>query len=180
VLDLTLPDGSGLELAEQVRRAGNRVPILMLTVRDTVRARLDGFRHGADDYLCKPFAVEELAARLRAIHHRARREPGHVLRFGDIELDLLARRARRQDIEITLSAREMDLLAYFLRHPRETLARERILEDVWGAEDYASNVLNVYINYLRNKLEGTQLPRVIHSVRGVGYMLSDISPDEVA
>ncbi|HEY3242195.1 MAG TPA: response regulator transcription factor [Phycisphaerae bacterium] len=180
VLDLSLPDGSGLELAEQMRRAGNRVPILMLTARDTVDARVDGFRHGADDYLCKPFAVEELAARLRAIHRRAQAAPDHVLRFGDIELDLLTRRARRQEIDVTLSARETDLLAYFLRHPRQTLSREKILDEVWRAEDPASNVLNVYVNYLRNKLEGARLPRVIHNVRGVGYIFSETSPEEGA
>ncbi len=180
VLDLALPDGSGLEFADQVRRAGNRVPILMLTARDTVAARVDGFRHGADDYLCKPFAVEELAARLRAICRRAQAEFSHVLCYADVELNLLTRQACRQDIVVTLSARELDLLSYLLRRPGQALTRDQILEDVWGVGRHASNVVDVYVNYLRNKLEASRLPRIIHNVRGVGYMLSATSPDALA
>jgi two-component system response regulator MprA len=177
VLDLALPDGSGLELADALRAAGSDVPIIMLTARSRVDERVEGFAHGADDYLCKPFAVEELVARLNAVLGRARPERRHILKYGGIELDLLNRVVRGEDVEATLSDRETALLAYLMRHPEEPLARARLLEEVWrddaGTE---SSVLNVYINYLRNKLERGQNPRVIHTVRGVGYMLSRTSP----
>lgn len=178
VLDLMLPDGSGLDLAKQLRERGDETPILMLTARDTVDQRVEGFRHGADDYLCKPFDVDELAARLEAIVRRAKSADRHKLSYADIELDLITRRVQRGDTELTLSAREAELLAFLMRHPEEVLQRERILQQVWGdeAED-DSNVLNVYINYLRNKVEGCRHERVIHTVRGAGYMLSELEPD---
>jgi two-component system, OmpR family, response regulator MprA len=179
VLDLTLPDGSGLELAGALRKGGNELPILMLTARDTVYERVDGFRHGADDYLCKPFDVEELVARLQAICRRSKPSDRFVLRYADVELDLITRTVKRKRITATLSAREAELLAFLMRHPEEALPRERILEQVWGdeAED-DSNVLNVYVNYLRNKIEASLYPRIIHTVRGVGYVLADKAPDE--
>lgn len=178
VLDLMLPDGSGLELANSLRRSGNETPILMLTARDTVEQRVEGFRQGADDYLCKPFDVDELSARLGAIVRRARTSDRQKLRYADIELDLLTRKVTRNGSELTLSARETELLAFMMRHPQEILPRERILRQVWGdeAED-DSNVLNVYVNYLRNKVEGSQHARIIHTVRGTGYMLSELEPD---
>ena len=180
ILDLTLPDGDGLNLASSLRSIGNEIPILILTARDTVPDRLVGFRHGADDYLCKPFDVEELAARLHAVLRRARAGERHVVRYADVQLDLLARTVRRNDVQATLSDREAELLAYLMRHSEEVLQRDRILEDVWGdeAED-DSNVLNVYINYLRNKIETPGSPRLIHTLRGVGYMLSDKDPHEL-
>jgi DNA-binding response OmpR family regulator len=152
----------------------------MLTARDTVLERVEGFRQGADDYLCKPFNVEELAARLQAICRRSRPLNRYVLQYSDVELDLITRLVRRNKISQTLSAREAELLAYFMRHPEEPLAREQILEQVWGdeAED-DSNVLNVYVNYLRNKIEAALYPRIIHTVRGLGYILSDKAPEEV-
>ena len=181
VLDLTLPDGSGLGLASSLRADGNDVPILMLTARDSVPERIIGFQHGADDYLCKPFNVEELAARLQAILRRARTGERHVCQYADVRLDLLTRTVQRKDREATLSDREAQLLAYLMRHPEESLPRDRILEEVWGdeAED-DSNVLNVYVNYLRNKIESRAERRLIHTIRGVGYMRSEKDPEEPA
>jgi DNA-binding response OmpR family regulator len=178
ILDITLPDGSGLDLASSLRSTGNDVPILMLTARDSVPDRVAGFQHGADDYLCKPFDIEELAARLQAILRRAGSSERHILQYADVRLDLLTRTVQREDQKATLSAREAQLLAYLMRHPEESLPRERILESVWGdeAED-DSNVLNVYVNYLRNKIEPRGERRLIHTLRGVGYMLSQKDPE---
>lgn len=183
ILDLTLPDGDGLNLASSLRSAGNEVPILMLTARDSVPDRVVGFRGGADDYLCKPFDVDELVARLHAILRRARAGARHVLQYADLQLDLLTRTVRRKDIQAALSDREVELLAYLMRHPEEVLQRDRVLEEVWGdeAED-DSNVLNVYVNYLRNKIDPprrTGAPRLIHTVRGIGYMLYQKDPHEL-
>ncbi len=178
ILDLSLPDGSGLELADELRGAGSDVPILMLTARSGVQERVDGFRHGADDYVCKPFAIAELEARLGAVLRRSRPARPNVLTYADLEFDLLHREVRRGDSRALLSAREADLLAYFLRHADEHLPRSRILEEVWGNEtEFESNVVNVYVNYLRNKLEQGRNPRLIHTVRGVGYVLSAADPD---
>ncbi len=179
VLDLSLPDGSGLELASELRADGRDVPILMLTARVTVYERVEGFQHGADDYLCKPFAVEELDARLQAIIKRAQATSRNVLRYADVELELITRTVRRGTLEATLSPREIELLGFFMRHADEVLSRERILEQVWGdeAED-DSNVLNVYVNYLRNKIEGGLYPRIIQTVHGKGYMLCEREPDD--
>ncbi len=179
ILDLTLPDGTGLSIADALRASGSDVPILMLTAKDTVAERVEGFRRGADDYLCKPFAIGELTARLHAILRRSRTDKRYTLSYRDTRLDLIKRKVTRQDVQATLSAREMELLAYLMRHPEEVLRRERILQEVWGdeAED-DSNVLNVYINYLRNKLERGGYPRIIHTVRGAGYILSARNPEE--
>lgn len=178
VLDLGLPDGSGLDLADWLRISGSDVPILILTARSSVDQRLDGFGHGADDYLCKPFVVEELAARLKAILRRGRSERQHVLKYAGIELDLLKRVVRRSDLEVNLSDREAALLAYLMRHPEEELSRARLVEEVWGDDAEAEgSVVNVYVNYLRNKLERGRHPRVIHTVRGVGYVLSEAGPE---
>ncbi|UCE62125.1 MAG: response regulator transcription factor [Phycisphaerales bacterium] len=181
VLDLTLPDGDGLELSSQLRAAGAELPILMLTARDSVPDRLVGFEHGADDYVGKPFDVDELAARLRVILRRARASERHLLRYADIELDLLTRTARRKHLEATLSDRETALLAFLLRNPEQILSREGILEEVWGDEvEVDSNVLNVFINLLRNKVDSSPQARLIRSVRGVGYMLSEKEPEELS
>ena len=178
VLDLGLPDGSGLELADRLRSTGSSVPILMLTARSRVDERLDGFGHGADDYLCKPFAVDELAARLKAVLRRARPERQHLLQYAGIELDLLKRVVSHNGVETTLSDREAALLAYLIRHPEQGLTRAQLIEEVWGDDaEGEGSVLNVYVNYLRNKLEQGRYPRVIHTVRGVGYMLSETSPE---
>ena len=180
ILDLTLPDGDGLQLAAHLRACGNDVPILMLTARDSVPDRVAGFRHGADDYLCKPFDVAEMTARLQAILRRALAGKRHLLHYADLQLDLMTRTVRRKSVHAALSDREAGLLAYLLSHPEEVLQRDRVLEAVWGdeAED-DSNVLNVYINYLRNKIESPDKPRLIHTIRGVGYMLSEKDPVEL-
>lgn len=178
VLDLTLPDGDGLEFARFLRGGQNEVPILMLTARDTVLDRVEGFRHGADDYLCKPFDAAELVARLSAILRRTRAAQRHILHYADVEFDLINRSVRRGRRQATLSIREAGLLAYLMRHPEEVLPRDRILEQVWGDEaEEDSNVLNVYVNYLRNKLEGATHSRLIHTVRGTGYILSERDPE---
>ncbi len=180
ILDLTLPDGDGLEFARRLRSEHNEIPILMLTARNAVFDRVAGFKEGADDYLCKPFDTSELVARLAAILRRTKAQR-HVLRYADVELDLITRIVRRGTRQATLSIREGDLLAYLMRHPEEVLHRERILEHVWGDEaEEDSNVLNVYVNYLRNKLEGSTHSRLVHTVRGTGYILSEREPETMA
>ena len=177
ILDLNLPDGNGITLAEACRREGLSIPIIMLTARDAVEDRISGLGHGADDYICKPFAVGELIARLDAVWRRTSRPRHHVLRYGDIELDLIKRRLRRGEMDVPLSTRELDLLVYFMLHPEEVLEKERILREVWGdGTEGDDNLLQVYANYLRNKLEAGRYPRVIHTVRGVGYVLSQDEP----
>jgi DNA-binding response OmpR family regulator len=179
ILDLGLPDGSGLKLADRLRSAGSELPIIVLTAKTSVDERVNGFEHGADDYLCKPFSVTELSARVQALLRRSRAARRHVLTYRGIELDLLKRLVKRGERQASLSAREVDLLAYLILHAEETIPRERILEDVWGEEgEDDTNVLNVYVNYLRNKLEGGSLPRLIHTIRGIGYLLSESDPDQ--
>ena len=176
VLDLSLPDGDGLDFAGELRTAGDATPILMLTARDSVPERLAGFERGADDYLGKPFDVDELTARILAMARRTRRGDRHLLQFADVQLDLLTRKVKRPNLEATLSDREAELLAFFMRHPEEPLARERILEQVWGDEiDDESNILNVYVNLLRNKMETPKHLQVIRTVRGVGYIMTSKS-----
>jgi DNA-binding response OmpR family regulator len=180
ILDLALPDGCGMDLADEIRRGGSDTPIIMLTAQNAVEQRVSGLQHGADDYVCKPFAVPELIARLQAVMRRASAQATRQLTYADVELDLLTRTVRRGGVEETLSARETDLLAYLLMRSEQVLARDRILEEVWGGDAQAdSNVVNVYINYLRNKLEQLGGDRIIHSVRGVGYQLSTHEPDGV-
>jgi DNA-binding response OmpR family regulator len=151
----------------------------MLTARDGVSDRLAGFGFGADDYMGKPFDVNELAARLRAIVRRSARGARHLLRYADLDLNLMTRTARRPTIEVTLSDRETELLACLLRHPEAVLSRDYLLHEVWGDEvDGSSNLVNVYVNFLRNKIESPDHQLLIHTVRGVGYMLSTQEPRE--
>jgi two-component system, OmpR family, response regulator MprA len=173
VLDIGMPQLDGLEVCRRLRLLGNRVPILMLTAREEVSDRVAGLDAGADDYLVKPFDVEELKARLRALLRRA--EPGDgPLRFADLELDPAAREVRRGDREIELSRTEFNLLELFLEHPRQVLTRSQIFERVWGYDfGSTSNALGVYIGYLRRKTEAAGEPRLLHTVRGVGYILRD-------
>lgn len=179
VLDRNLPDGEGTMIAKLCRQAGNDIPIVIVSAKDTVNDRIEGLRCGADDYLCKPFAVEELSARLDAVLRRTHPKHRHIIRYHDVELDLLRRRLRRGEIDKALSSREVDLLAYLMTHPEEVIPKEQLFKDIWGTEaDQDSNVLQVYANYLRNKLEGGLYPRIIHTVRGVGYILSYKEPFE--
>jgi two-component system response regulator MprA len=174
VLDLQLPDLDGLEVCRRLRAAGDDTPVLMLTARDAVNDRVQGLDAGADDYLVKPFALAELLARLRALLRRRTGGEGEVLRFGDLSLDLGTREARRADRSFPLTRIEFDLLELFLRHPRQVLTREILLERVWGYEfDSGTNSLAVYVGYLRRKTEAGGEPRYIHTVRGVGYALRE-------
>jgi len=171
ILDVLMPTIDGLEVCRRIRREGNAVPILMLTARAEVENRVAGLDAGADDYLPKPFALEELLARLRAL---LRRSGGgdEVLRFEDIELDPSTREVHRDGEAIELTRTEFNLLELFMRNPRQVLTRSTIFERVWGYDfGFASNSLDVYIGYLRRKTEAGNRPRVIQTVRGVGYAL---------
>ena len=176
VLDLGLPGLDGLEVCRRVRAAGHRVPILMLTARAAVADRVGGLDAGADDYLVKPFALDELLARLRAFERRAvgTAHAGGTLAFGDVVLDRDAMECRRGDRVMQLTRTEFQLLALFLASPKKVLGRDVILDAVWGY-DFGpdSNSLDVYIGYLRRKLEAGGEPRLVHTVRGVGYVLKD-------
>jgi two-component system, OmpR family, response regulator MprA len=174
VLDLGLPDMDGLEVCRRLRLAGDDTPVLMLTARDAVNDRVQGLDAGADDYLVKPFALAELLARLRALLRRRNEGEGETLRFGDLELELGSREVRRAGRTFTLTRIEFDLLELFLRHPRQVLTREVILERVWGYDfDSGTNSLAVYVGYLRRKTEAEGEPRYIHTVRAVGYVLRE-------
>jgi two-component system response regulator MprA len=172
VLDLQLPDLDGLAVCRRIREAGDDIPILMLTARHGIDDRVQGLDAGADDYLVKPFALEELLARLRALLRRRFENEGGVLRFGELTLDLASREAHRGARAFTLTRIEFDLLELFLRHPRQVLTREVLLNRVWGFDfDSGTNSLAVYVGYLRRKTEAGGEPRCIHTVRGVGYVL---------
>ena len=174
VLDILLPGLDGLEVARRLREAGDTVPILMLTARDAVENRVEGLTVGADDYLVKPFAPEELVARVKALLRRSQAERHEVLRYVDVELDTGTRLAHRGAREIELSPTEYELLSLFLRRPRQVLTREIIMDRIWGLDfEGSSNILEVYVGYLRAKLEAAGEPRLIHTIRGVGYVFKD-------
>ncbi len=174
VLDIMLPGLDGLEVAQRLRTAGDNVPILMLTARDAVADRVKGFETGADDYLVKPFAPEELVARVKALLRRSQEEQHEVLRYADVELDTGTRIAHRGAREIELSPTEYELLLLFMKRPRQVLTREIILDRVWGMDfEGSSNVMEVYVGYLRAKLEAEGEPRLIHTIRGVGYVFKE-------
>lgn len=174
VLDIMLPGLDGLEVAQRLRAAGDTVPILMLTARGTVADRVKGLETGADDYLVKPFAPEELVARAKALLRRSQEEQHEVLRYTDVELDTGTRIAHRGTREIELSPTEYELLSLFMKRPRQVLTREIILDRVWGIDfEGSSNVMEVYVGYLRAKLEAEGEPRLIHTVRGVGYVFKE-------
>jgi two-component system response regulator MprA len=174
VLDLQLPDLDGLTVCRRLRAAGDDTPVLMLTARDAIDDRVQGLDAGADDYLVKPFALAELLARLRALLRRRSGGDPEALRFGDLALDTSTREARRGDRSFSLTRIEFDLLELFLRHPRQVLTREIILDRVWGYNfDSTTNSLAVYVGYLRRKTEAGGESRCIHTVRGVGYVLRD-------
>jgi two-component system, OmpR family, response regulator MprA len=174
VLDVLMPGTDGLEVARRLRRDGNSVPILMLTARAAVDDRVSGLDAGADDYLVKPFALEELHARLRALLRRTDSATENVLRFADLELSPSTREVRRGEDRIELTRTEFSLLELFLLNPRQVLTRSLIFERVWGYDfGYGSNSLDVYIGYLRRKTEAGGKPRLIQTVRGVGYALRE-------
>ncbi len=175
VLDLMMPRVDGLEVCRRMRASGDRTPVLVLTARDGVSDRVKGLDAGADDYLVKPFALDELLARLRALLRRSGAgAPGQTLRFSDLTLDPIAHQVRRGDREIELTRTEFLLLELFMLHPRQVLTRSVIFERVWGY-DFGpdSNSLEVYVSYLRRKLEAGSEPRLLHTVRGVGYVLRE-------
>jgi two-component system, OmpR family, response regulator MprA len=173
VLDVLMPGLDGLEVCRQLRRSGSRLPVLMLTARAEVSDRVAGLDAGADDYLVKPFALEELLARLRALLRRTS-AGGEPLRFADLELDPSTREVSRAGNPIELTRTEFTLLELFLRNPRQVLTRSLIFERVWGYDFGAtSNSLDVYIGYLRRKTEARGEPRLIQTVRGIGYALRE-------
>ena len=175
ILDVMLPDLDGLEVCRQLRAAGAEEPVLMLTAKDAIPDRVAGLDAGADDYLVKPFAFDELLARIRALFRRtAPPETNTPLRFADLELNPATRRARRGERDIELTAKEYDVLDLFMRHPNQVLTRDIIYDRIWGYDfGGESNIIEVYIRYLRAKLEAANEPRLIHTVRGVGYALRE-------
>jgi two-component system response regulator MprA len=176
LLDVLMPGMDGLEVCRTIRRSGNPVPVLMLTARTQVEDRVEGLDAGADDYVTKPFALEELLARLRALLRRTADGSGETLSFADLELDPGTREVRRGGELIELTRTEFSLLELFMLNPRQVLTRSVIFERVWGYDfGYGSNSLDVYIGYLRRKTEGGGKPRLIQTVRGVGYALREPS-----
>jgi two-component system response regulator MprA len=180
IMDVLMPRLDGLEATRALRAVGNDLPILVLTARDAVGDRVDGLDAGADDYLTKPFALEELLARLRALLRRARRigdDEDSTLTFADLSLDVATRDVRRGQRSLTLTRTEFALLELFLRRPRRVLDRSFILEEVWGYDfPTTANSLEVYVGYLRRKTEAEGEPRLLHTVRGVGYVLRESAP----
>lgn len=170
VLDVMLPAIDGLEVCRQLRRSTD-VPIMMVTALDAVHDRIVGLNSGADDYLIKPFDFDELVARVRALLRRAGNQTDDVLSFEDLRLDPRTREVFRGGRRLDLTAREYDLLLYFLRHPRQVLTREQILTHLWGRADVDSNAIDVHVARLRDKLEAGQLARLIQTIRGAGYAL---------
>lgn len=175
VLDWTLPDFSGVEICRRLRSSGNTTPVLMVTARDALEERVAALDAGADDYLTKPFELDELQARVRAQLRRREYTSGQEaparLELGDLSIDLILRRVLRAEQEINLSQREFDLLVCLVKHPEQVLEREQILELVWGKPFVGDpNTLDVYMGYLRRKLEKPGLAQLLHTVRGVGFM----------
>jgi two-component system response regulator MprA len=174
ILDVLMPVIDGLEVCRRLRRSGNRVPVLMLTARDEIENRVAGLDAGADDYVPKPFALEELVARIRALLRRTTGTSDDILRFADLELDPGTREVRRNGDLIELTRTEFALLELFMTNPRQVLTRSIIFERVWGYDfGFASNSLDVYIGYLRRKTEAGDKLRLIQTVRGVGYALRE-------
>ena len=174
ILDWMLPGLPGVELCRRLRATGNKLPVILLTAKDEISDRVAGLDAGADDYVVKPFSIEELLARVRA-HLRRTQEPNlDILQFEDLTLNRKTREVKRKERAIDLTAKEFDLLEYLLNHPRQVYTRDQILENVWGYDFMGdSNIIEVYVRYLRLTLEANQEKRVIHTVRGVGYVLRE-------
>jgi DNA-binding response OmpR family regulator len=172
LLDLGMPDLDGLEVVRRLRASGDQVPVCILSARDEVEDRVRGLQAGADDYVVKPFALEEVAARLHALLRRRPVGRDDLLEVGDIRIDARARTAVRGARDLELTRREFELLQLFLRHPGEVLDRRRLHEEVWGYTfDPGTNVADVFVGYVRRKLEAGGEPRVLHTVRGIGFVL---------
>lgn len=171
ILDVTMPGLSGFEVLKRLRMESD-LPVLMLTAREELADKVEGLNEGADDYLGKPFAFDELVARIRAVLRRRQKNEREVLRYADLTLDTKTREVWRARRPLELTAKEFDLLTLFMRHPRQVLTKEVCLERVWGYGFVGeSNVLEVYVGYLRQKLEAEGEPRLIHTIRGAGYAL---------
>jgi heavy metal response regulator len=174
ILDVMLPKRDGLAVLREMRKRNLGVPVLLLTARDTVADKVAGLDLGADDYLTKPFAFEELLARVRALLRRGTPAPAPVLTFADLRLDPVTRQVTRASKRIDLTAKEFALLEFFLRHPGRVLSRALIAQHVWGVDfDTFTNVIDVYVNYLRKKIDADFEPKLLHTVRGVGYVLKE-------
>lgn len=170
VLDIMLPKLDGVGVLNEIRGSGNRVPVIMLTARDTVLDKVHSLDHGADDYLTKPFDIEELTARIRALSRRVEGED--ILRVGDLEVNTATREVRRGEREIDLTFREYELLEFMARNPKRVLSRDILLARVWDQESgIPTNVVDVYVGYLRRKIDTDGMPKLIHTVRGAGYTL---------
>ncbi len=180
ILDLGLPDGDGVQVLRRLRRDGLRVPVIILTARDSVVARVAGLDEGADDYLAKPFSFPELLARVRARLRTARQESeSAVLQVGDLEIDRLARRVRREGCVIELTAREFDLLAYLAANAGFPVSRDMLTREVWHVASRATSmdkIIDVHMSHLRDKLEGGAGRRLIHTLRGIGFLFSETAP----
>jgi two-component system response regulator MprA len=173
ILDVMMPGPDGIEVSKRIRQA-NQVPILMLTAKGTVNDRVAGLDSGADDYLIKPFEFDELLARIRALIRRYQPKEKELLRFCDLTLDTFTREVKRGAETIQLTVQEYDLLELFMRHPRQVLKREMIYDKIWGYNfEGESNIIEVYVSYLRAKLEKGSRPALIHTIRGVGYVMKE-------
>lgn len=174
ILDVNLPDQNGMDTARHLRRDGCHMPILMLTALSTTKDKIHGLDSGADDYLTKPFDFDELLARVRALLRRNNGNENSKLRFGDIELDLVQRSVTRNNIEVSLTAKEFSLLEYFMRNPKRPITRVEISEHVWDVNfDTNTNIIDVYINMLRKKIDNPFDKKMIHTMVGFGYILKD-------
>jgi DNA-binding response OmpR family regulator len=172
LLDMAMPDLDGLEVLRRLRAAGHDLPVCVLSARDEIGDRVAGLEAGADDYVVKPFALEEVVARLQALLRRRPSQGDDVIVVGDLELDQAGHRALRGGRDLELTRRELELLGFFMRHPGQVITRERLHEEVWGYDfDPKTNVTDVFVGYLRRKLEAGGEPRVLHTVRGVGFVL---------
>jgi two-component system, OmpR family, response regulator MprA len=173
ILDVMMPGIGGIEVSKRLRQV-SEIPVLMLTAKANLADKVAGLNSGADDYLIKPFEFDELLARIRALLRRLQPKEGTILRFSDVTVNLTTREVKRGDSNVELTLQEFELLELFMRHPRQVLKREQIYEKVWGYDfEGESNVIEVYIRYLRSKLEPESLPKLIHTVRGVGYVLKE-------
>jgi DNA-binding response OmpR family regulator len=174
LLDWMLPGMTGVEVCRRLRSTGNKVPVIFLTARDEISDRVVGLDAGADDYVVKPFSIEELLARVRAHLRRTQEEDADLLQFEDLKLNRRTREVFRGNRSIDLTVKEFDLLEYLLSHPRQVFTRDQILERVWGYDFMGdSNIIEVYVRYLRIKLEEQQEKRLVHTIRGVGYVVRE-------